>query len=171
MISANVLAESVVRVTKMGFFEVKQDFGAEAKRDDVGALISHVGDLVVSGTDSFISYISERLGNEYGVGVFEENESIYMGVGGVKKVPSEFTNRGNIPDGDQTFTCETVSYNDYEGGMRDISILPGSAKQTDEPLTESEQFALRSELVGLIWIARISRPCALYGASVSAQTC
>ena len=37
----------------------------------------------------------------------------------------------------------------------------------DEPLTESEQFTLRPELGGLMRIAGISRPGALYGASAS----
>ena len=39
-----------------------------------------------------------------------------------------------------------------------------------EPLTPGGQFALRSELWGLMRISRIARPGALYGASVSAQT-
>ena len=40
----------------------------------------------------------------------------------------------------------------------------------EEPVTDSAQFALRSELGGLMRIARISRPGAFYGASVSAKT-
>ena len=42
--------------------------------------------------------------------------------------------------------------------------------RTNEPLTESGQLALRSELAKLMRIASIARPGALYGASVSAQT-
>ena len=45
-----------------GIPDPNQDFGTDTKRNDVGMLISHVGDLLVSGTDAFISYIPERLG-------------------------------------------------------------------------------------------------------------
>ena len=40
----------------------------------------------------------------------------------------------------------------------------------NEPRTAEEQSELRSELVKLIWIARVARPGALCDASVSAQT-
>ena len=43
-------------------------------------LISHVGDLLVSGTDSFIAYVSGRLENGYGVKVFLGGVAIYLGM-------------------------------------------------------------------------------------------
>ena len=58
-------------------------------------------------------------------------------------------------------------------GILDIPISPGRATQMNEPVTEDGQFALRSELGGgggLMWVARIAMPGALYRASVSAQT-
>ena len=63
-----------------------------------------------------------------------------------------------------------MSYNNYDGEIRYISIVPIRSKQMDEPLTKQEQFALRSELGKLTRIARIARPCALRDASVSART-
>ena len=63
-----------------------------------------------------------------------------------------------------------MGLNDYEGAIRDISILPSSSRQKGEPLTEAEQFTLRPELGKLMRIARIARPGALYDDSVSAQT-
>ena len=39
-----------------------------------------------------------------------------------------------------------------------------------DPLTAGGQFALRSEPGQLMWVGRIPRPVALYGASVSTQT-
>ena len=39
-----------------------------------------------------------------------------------------------------------------------------------DPLTESGQFTLRSELRNLMWIAKIASPDALYGATASART-
>ena len=83
---------------------------------------------------------------------------------------NEHIARGNIFDGPRTFTGATLSANDYDGGIRDISILPVPSKLMGEPLTESAQFALRPELGGLMRISRIARPDALYGASAPAQT-
>ena len=40
-----------------GISAVNPDFVAKIKRDVVGVLIAHVGDLLVSGTDAFIAYI------------------------------------------------------------------------------------------------------------------
>ena len=77
-------------------------------------LILHAGDLLVSGADSFISYLSGRLGNEYGLEVFEENGAICWGVG-IKKVSNEFTDRGDISNVAHTFTGATMSAGDYEG--------------------------------------------------------
>ena len=53
--------------------------------------------------------------------------------------------------------------------MQDIYNLPGGVRK-GETLTAEWQFALRCELWGLSRIARISRPGALYDASISAKT-
>ena len=45
-----------------------------------------------------LSPISERLGNEHGVEVFDENEAIYFGMD-IRKLPNEFADRGNIAMG------------------------------------------------------------------------
>ena len=103
-------------------------------------LIAHVGDLFISGTDAFTSYISERLEmSTAGKVLRKTNRS------------SCIIDRGNICDGTRNFTDATLSSNDYEGGVHDISTLPGSAKQTNEPLTESDQFKLRPEL----WVINV----------------
>ena len=52
--------------------------------------------------------------------------------------------------------------------MRDIVIFHGWGMGA--PLTPAEKCALRSELWKFARIARIARNCALYGASISAQT-
>ena len=39
------------------------DFGVGEKREAVGILISHLGDLLVSGSGAFIAYFSVGLGN------------------------------------------------------------------------------------------------------------
>ena len=38
-----------------------------------------------------------------------------------------------------------MSSGDYDGGLRDISVLPGRVKQMDDPLAGAEQFTLRAE--------------------------
>ena len=72
--------------------------------------------------------------------------------------------------GGDTSTGLTLSPDTYEGGIRDITILPGMWGDKGESLTRGEQFALRSEMAELMRAARIARPDALYGASNSAQT-
>ena len=47
--------------------------------------------------------------------------------------------------------------------------MPDRDKQMGGSLTIEEQYASLSDLGYLIWTARISRPGALYGASVSAK--
>ena len=83
---------------------------------------------------------------------------------------NEFANDENISGGAETFTGATLSSTDYEGGIQDISILPGRAQQMNEPLTESAQFKLRSELGKVIRIAIIARPGVTHDASASVQT-
>ena len=51
---------------------------------------------------------------------------------------------------------------DYAGGVKDIRILPESAKHVGDWITESERYVLRSELGKLMWVAGIARPGALY---------
>ena len=97
-------------------FEVNQDFWTKSKRYVVGALIPHVGYLLISGSDAFIAYISGLLGNEYGVEVLARIVEIYLRVE-IKKASNEFADRGNIFDMSQTFTGATLSSNDYEGGF------------------------------------------------------
>ena len=88
--------------------------------------------------------MSESSGGGYGVEVFEGNGAIYLGAG-FKKAPNGFTDDGNICAGAQTFPGVTLSSNNYEGGIHDISILPRRAIQKSDQLTE-EQRALRSDL-------------------------
>ena len=64
----------------------------------------------------------------------------------IKNAPNEHTAHENIFDGAHTFTGATLSSSDYEGVIHDISIVPGRAKQMNEPLSESGQFTLRPEL-------------------------
>ena len=93
-----------------------------------------------------------------------------MGIG-IKSVPNGHIAHSGIFDCARTSAVETLSSNYYEGGVLDISILPGRAEQMGGPLTESEQYTLRSEFGELTRVAGIARPVALYGASVSAQNC
>ena len=42
----------------------------DGKGEFVGMLLSRVGDLAVYGSDAFITYLSQKLENVYGVKVF-----------------------------------------------------------------------------------------------------
>ena len=77
-----------------------------------------------------------------------------MGVGEVSGADSE----GVIPDSDN-----------YEVEINHIEISHERARQRNGALAEAEQTILRSELGKLMWVARIARPGAIYGASAAAQ--
>ena len=62
-----------------GIFEANHDFGAGGKREVGWALISQLGDLLVSGSDAFISYSSGELGNDYCVKVPDGSDALYFG--------------------------------------------------------------------------------------------
>ena len=58
----------------------------------------------------------------------------------------------------------------YADKINQIGIPHGGANRGTDALTEAEQSILRSELWGLIRIARIARPGAIYDASAAEQT-
>ena len=47
----------------------------------------------------------------------------------VKKTPSEFTEDENIPDDTRPFSGGTLRSGNYDGAIRDISILPRRSKK------------------------------------------
>ena len=87
---------------------------------------------------------------------------------GITKFASEFTDDGDITVGTDTFSGMTLSSDNYEGEIQDITILPGRERQMGAPLTHGAQFELISDIGRLMRIARISTPDALYGASIPA---
>ena len=88
----------------------------------------------------------------------------------IKQAPDEFSGNENIPDAPLTFKGVTSSSHNYVGGIRDISILPLRAEQKVAPLTEDEQFTLRSQFGGINVDFSNCETGELYDASVSAQT-
>ena len=98
-----------------------------AKREKLYGAISHVGDFSISGSGAFVSYLSGAIGNECGVKVFDGNGEIYLGIW-IKNASNDFVCDGGIFDESRIFTGATLSPNDYDGGIRDISILPSHAK-------------------------------------------
>ena len=84
-----------IGVNEKGIFEANKDFAPGEKRDVVGISISHVGDLLIYGSNSFISYLSRKLENRYGVKAFGGNEAIYLGMT-IGNPPNEFIEDGNI---------------------------------------------------------------------------
>ena len=55
------------RCNEKGVSETNHNFGAIGKTEVVGALVSRVGDLLVSGYGAFIAYLSGDMGNGRGV--------------------------------------------------------------------------------------------------------
>ena len=70
MVSAKVYGVHVFGTTRKAFPMRIAILGRMGKGEVAGALISHVGDLLISGGDAFIAYLSGRLRNSYAVKVF-----------------------------------------------------------------------------------------------------
>ena len=79
MVSEKLCAVNVWGVVKNAFFWVNKDFGADGNRETLGMSISHVGDLLISGSDISIANFSGKLKKEFGFDVFAESESLYLG--------------------------------------------------------------------------------------------
>ena len=82
---------------------------------------------------------------------------------------NEITHDGIISGGANTFTGLSISSDNYEVGIRDITISPERGKRKNEPLKPQERFDLMPEACELILIARIALPGALRDASIWAQ--
>ena len=102
--------------------------------------ISHVCDLTITGADAFIASVSGRRRNKLDVKVPDGAESIFLGMG-IANVAGDIA-------------CIKPGPGNYEGDIRDISILPGSGNQMGDPLNAEEQFESRSELGALDWVDR-----------------
>ena len=72
--------------------------------------------------------------------------------------------------GTNLITCVKSDPIGWGDKMQDIYILPERTTKAIRPLTSEAQSASSSELWKLMRIARIARPGAAYGASVTAQT-
>ena len=77
--------------------------------------ISHVGEVLIYGSDIFIEFASGGLVGKFGFNASSGNESIYLGME-IKKAPNEFTEEENIFDGARTFTGANFRSNSYDGG-------------------------------------------------------
>ena len=113
----------------------------------------------------FYPISAEQLENTFRVKAFVWNGAIYVRIR-IAKAAIGFIASGDISTGANTFSGSTLRSGNYEGEIRDIAAPPRWREQMGEPLTLGEQVALRSELGMLMGIARISRPGALYGASI-----
>ena len=116
-----------------------------------------MGDLLISGSEILIEYITQRMKEKFDVGRYEENEATYGGMKISKINDNDFS--GLILDSDK-----------YGDKINHIEISHGRTRTPEEPITEAGHAISRSELGKLIWTARIARPGAIYEASADAQT-
>ena len=65
-------------VSEMAFCEVIDDFGPNGESGPIGIAISHVGDLMVTGSGDFIEFASERARNQVAFKVPDACASIYL---------------------------------------------------------------------------------------------
>ena len=61
-----------------GILEIEQNRGSIGRENLVGVSISHVGDLVVTGSDMFIRFISGEMKGNSRCESFERDEAIYL---------------------------------------------------------------------------------------------
>ena len=137
--------------------KANEDFETCEQRNGIWPIAIHVGDLLISGGEVFIEYITRRMTGKSEVDSYAENESTYFGL----KISK--ANGGN-PDG------IILDADKYDGEINNIGISHGRTRAPEEPSAEADQSILRSELGKLMWIARLARPGAIYDASADAQT-
>ena len=118
----------------------------------MGPIAIQVGDLLISGSDTFLEYITFRMKGEFEVDTFEENKATYIGME-IEKI--------DTPD----FKGVILDSNNYEDKINHIEIPQARSKQKDDFLIDEEQSAAMSELGKLMWIARIARHGAIHDAS------
>ena len=123
----------------------------------MGLVAIRVDDILVSGGDMFIEYITQRMEEKSEVGRYGENEATYLGMD-----ISEVNN--------DDFDGIVAGSNKYEAEIYPIGIPNARTRNPKEPLGESDQSNLRSGLGKLMRLARITRPDAMYDASAAAQT-
>ena len=119
MLIPNIISEKVGEinasvVTKMGFSRCL-NISAHAKRG-IRYAISHAGELVITGSDMFIPFLSGQMQNRVAAKACEENEAIYSGLQITK-----------VRNGSDCFTCIILAPNSYGVRIRDILILPEMA--------------------------------------------
>ena len=105
----------------------------------------------------FIEYISERTKAKFEVYSYEENKATYFGMK-IEKV-SNADSEGIIREP-----------GNYADKINHIEIPHERTRQPCETLTEASHAISRSELCKLMWIARITRPGAIYDASAAAHS-
>ena len=116
----------------------------------------HVDDLLISGSGEFIEYISMRMKEKFEADSYGGGKATYLGME-IEKV-SDSDSEGII-----------IGPDNYEGEINHIEIPHERTRPRNDAIAEEEQTIPRSELGGLLRIARISRPGAIYDASAAAQ--
>ena len=61
-------------------FKVNENFPNGEKRTAMGLIAIHVDDLLISGSDTFLEYITFRMKEKFEVDAFEENKATYLGM-------------------------------------------------------------------------------------------
>ena len=102
-----------------------------------------------------MEYITQRIQGGLGVGRYEENDSVFMGMEIIKK--------------DRNTQGVSMGANGFEDKIKSIGISHERTRTPNVPLTETELSILRTELGKLTWIARIDRPDLMYEVFDSAQ--
>ena len=110
-----------------------ENFETYEQRNVIGIIAIHVDDLLISGSEMFIGYITQRMKGEFEVGRYEGNEATFPGVK-ISKV-SRADSDGIILGPDK-----------YEDQINHIEISHARTRTPKEPLTGAAKSISRSEL-------------------------
>ncbi|KAL2093504.1 hypothetical protein ACEWY4_010816 [Coilia grayii] len=113
-----------------------------------GVLACHVDDFIWGGTENFSKTVIPHLRSVFQVGREEHDCFCYVGMDFVTV--------------DETVHVHQESYIQH---MQSINMSPSRAVQHDSFLCEEEKDLLRSKIGQILWVARQSRPDALFDAS------
>ena len=113
-----------------------------------GVLACHVDDFIWGGTHSFSTTVIPQLRSAFQIGREEHENFRYVGIDFV-------THNGSVQ----------IHQENYIQHLQPIHLDPSRAVEQDSPLYEKERDELRSKIGQILWVARQSRPDAMFDAS------
>ena len=127
--------------------------GEHESKNVYGFCTVHVDDILMAGSDKFLTWLTGKIEQRFWTKTFEENDANYLGMHIVRRED------GTI----------VVDSKNYEEQIQEIEISPTRMKEHNSLLTEDEEAKFRASLGKLMWVARLTRPDIAFEAAACAQ--